>query len=49
MRTRTREPQTLGRAGTLERMARILAARNIDRGRRRRLPDEPEPSRCWRS
>ncbi|MEE4543671.1 ATP-binding protein [Streptomyces sp. V4-01] len=32
MRTRTREPQTLGGAGTLGRMARILAARNIDPG-----------------
>ncbi|MFC8274335.1 hypothetical protein ACFUJR_17750 [Streptomyces sp. NPDC057271] len=29
MRTRHREPQTLGE-GTLDRMARILAARNID-------------------
>ncbi|MFD5327367.1 ATP-binding protein [Streptomyces sp. NPDC127092] len=31
MRTRHREPQTLGE-GTLDRMARILAARNIDPG-----------------
>ncbi|MGW6900015.1 ATP-binding protein [Streptomyces sp. NPDC054919] len=30
MRTGTREPRTLGSEGTLDRMARILAARNID-------------------
>ncbi|MFI0942800.1 ATP-binding protein [Streptomyces sp. NPDC021020] len=30
MRTRTREPQTLAGAGTLDRLARILAARGID-------------------
>lgn len=30
MRARTREPQTLGGAGTLDRLARILAARGID-------------------
>lgn len=30
MRTRTREPQTLGGAGTLERMAQILVSRGID-------------------
>ncbi|MBD0737653.1 ATP-binding protein [Streptomyces sp. CBMA29] len=30
MRTRTREPQTLAEAGALDRLARILAARNID-------------------
>ncbi|WP_371790392.1 ATP-binding protein [Streptomyces sp. NBC_01471] len=30
MRTRTREPQTLGSEGALDRMARILAARNVD-------------------
>lgn len=41
MRTRTREPQTLANEGTLDRMARILAARNIDPAAE--LPDEPEP------
>jgi len=30
MRTATREPQTLGGEGTLDRMVRILATRNID-------------------
>jgi DNA replication protein DnaC len=30
MRTRTREPQILAGSGTLDRLARILAARNID-------------------
>lgn len=30
MRTRSREPQTLAGAGTLDRLARILAARGID-------------------
>ncbi|NED01533.1 ATP-binding protein, partial [Streptomyces sp. SID6648] len=30
MHTRHREPQLLGNEATLERMARILAARNID-------------------
>ncbi|MFE9826440.1 ATP-binding protein [Streptomyces sp. NPDC005791] len=41
MRTRNREPQTLASEGTLDRMARILAARNIDPAAE--LPDEPEP------
>ncbi|MEU1776730.1 ATP-binding protein [Streptomyces sp. NPDC019922] len=41
MRTRSREPQTLANEGTLDRMARILAARNIDPAAE--LPDEPEP------
>ena len=41
MRTRTREPQTLGGTGVLERMARILAARNIDPTAA--VTDEPEP------
>ncbi|SCD43434.1 DNA replication protein DnaC [Streptomyces sp. BpilaLS-43] len=41
MRTRTREPQTLASEGTLDRMARILAARNIDPTAE--PPDEPEP------
>lgn len=41
MRTRTREPQTLAGAGTLDRMARILAARNID-PTAVTAPDEPE-------
>jgi DNA replication protein DnaC len=43
MRTRTREPQTLGGAGTLDRMARILAARNIAPAAVAELADEPEP------
>ncbi|MEV7085902.1 ATP-binding protein [Streptomyces sp. NPDC093085] len=42
MRTRTREPQTLGE-GTLDRMARILAARNVDPAAVAALVDEPEP------
>lgn len=42
MRTRDREPQTLG-DGTLDRMARILAARNIDPADVAALADEPEP------
>ncbi|MFF3536428.1 ATP-binding protein [Streptomyces sp. NPDC002466] len=42
MRTHHREPQLLG-AGTLDRMARILAARNIDQVDVDALPDEPEP------
>ncbi|WP_329307089.1 ATP-binding protein [Streptomyces sp. NBC_01260] len=42
MRPRTREPQTLGE-GTLERMARILAARNIDPAAVAALADETEP------
>ncbi|MEU4931033.1 ATP-binding protein [Streptomyces yokosukanensis] len=43
MRTRTRDPQTLGSAGTLDRMARILAARNIDPATVAALADEREP------
>ncbi|MFI0721918.1 ATP-binding protein [Streptomyces sp. NPDC021224] len=45
MRTRTREPQTLAGAGTLDRLARILAARNIDPTAvtAAAVPDEPEP------
>lgn len=42
MRTRTRDPQTLGNDGTLARMARILAARNIDSAAVAALADEPE-------
>lgn len=42
MRTRNREPQTLGE-GTLDRMARILAARNIDPIAVAASADEPEP------
>ena len=41
MRTRHREPQTLGE-GTLDRMARILAARNIDSGVVAAPSEEPE-------
>ncbi|QHC21395.1 ATP-binding protein [Streptomyces sp. GS7] len=43
MRTRTRDPQILGSAGPLDRMARILAARNIDPVTVAALADEPEP------
>ncbi|MFF8743840.1 ATP-binding protein [Streptomyces californicus] len=43
MHTRHREPQLLGNEGTLERMARILAARNIDPADAAALPDDPEP------
>ena len=42
MRARTREPQTLGGEGTLDRMARILAARNIDPAAVATLVEEPE-------
>ncbi|WP_406341406.1 ATP-binding protein [Streptomyces sp. NBC_01578] len=42
MRTRTREPRTLGSAGTLDRMARILAARNIDADAAAAPADESE-------
>ncbi|NBE51657.1 ATP-binding protein [Streptomyces boluensis] len=42
MRTRNREPQPLGE-DTLDRMARILAARNIDQSAVSALPAEPEP------
>ncbi|MER8036120.1 ATP-binding protein [Streptomyces hydrogenans] len=41
MRTRHREPQTLGE-GTLDRMARILAARNIDPAAVAEAVQEPE-------
>ncbi|MGW1295895.1 ATP-binding protein [Streptomyces sp. NPDC002533] len=40
---RTREPQPLGSEGTLDRMARILAARNIDPAAVAEVVDEPEP------
>ncbi|OSC75851.1 ATP-binding protein [Streptomyces sp. BF-3] len=43
MHTRHREPQLLGNEATLERMARILAARNIDPADAAALPDGPEP------
>ncbi|MEU6172752.1 ATP-binding protein [Streptantibioticus parmotrematis] len=43
MGTRARDPQTLGGAGTLDRLARILAARNIDPASVEDLADEPEP------
>ncbi|MFI2116670.1 ATP-binding protein [Streptomyces rubiginosohelvolus] len=43
MHTRHREPQLLGNEGTLERMARILAARNIDPADAAALPDDPQP------
>ncbi|MFD9503454.1 ATP-binding protein [Streptomyces sp. NPDC060035] len=42
MRTRNREPRTLGE-GTLDRMARILAGRNINPAAVAALADEPEP------
>ncbi|MGW3557690.1 ATP-binding protein [Streptomyces sp. NPDC000963] len=42
MRTHSHEPQTLGE-GTLDRMARILAARNIDPTAVAALTDGPEP------
>ncbi|MFD4337858.1 ATP-binding protein [Streptomyces anulatus] len=42
MRTHSREPRTLGE-GSLDRMARILAARNIDPAAVTALTDEPEP------
>ncbi|MGW7711627.1 ATP-binding protein [Streptomyces sp. NPDC054771] len=42
MRTRNREPQPLGE-GTLDRMARILATRNIAPAAVAALVDEPEP------
>ncbi|SHL18193.1 DNA replication protein DnaC [Actinacidiphila paucisporea] len=45
MRNRAREPQTLAGTGTLDRMARILAARNIDPAvaLAYAVADEPEP------
>jgi DNA replication protein DnaC len=43
MGTRTREPQTLGGEGTLDRMARILADRNIDPAAVHTVAEEPEP------
>ncbi|MFJ5845475.1 ATP-binding protein [Streptomyces sp. NPDC092903] len=42
MRPHNREPQSLGE-GTLDRMARILAVRNIDQAAVAEQPDEPEP------
>ncbi|MFF3750520.1 ATP-binding protein [Streptomyces sp. NPDC002018] len=42
MRTRTRDPQTLGAGGALDRMARILASRNIAPAAVVALADEPE-------
>jgi DNA replication protein DnaC len=42
MRARSREPQTLAGAGTLDRLARILAARNID-PQAAAVTDEAEP------
>ncbi|MFD9850128.1 ATP-binding protein [Streptomyces parvus] len=42
MHTHHREPQLLGNEGILERMARILAARNIAPAAAA-LPDDPEP------
>lgn len=43
MRTFSREPQTLGSEGTVDRMARILAARNIGPAAVAAVADEPEP------
>ncbi|MFE9597157.1 ATP-binding protein [Streptomyces hokutonensis] len=43
MRTHNREPQPLGGTGTVDRLARILAARNIDPAAVTDLVDEPEP------
>ncbi|MFG2406109.1 ATP-binding protein [Streptomyces brevispora] len=43
MRTRNREPQTLAGEGTLDRMARILAARHIDPTTVAAIADDPEP------
>ncbi|MFG2370493.1 ATP-binding protein [Streptomyces sp. NPDC048504] len=43
MRTRNREPQPLGGTGTVDRLARILAARNIDPAAVTDLVDGPEP------
>jgi DNA replication protein DnaC len=43
MRTHNREPQQLGGTGTVDRMARILAARNIDPAAVTDLVDEPDP------
>ncbi|MEV7088006.1 ATP-binding protein [Streptomyces sp. NPDC093085] len=43
MGTRTRQPQPLGSAETLDRLARILAARNIDPASVEDLAAEPEP------
>ncbi|MBT3161449.1 ATP-binding protein [Streptomyces sp. CHA1] len=44
MRTRNREPQLLGSQGTVNRLARILASRNIDPATVAALPDETEPA-----
>lgn len=43
MGTRTRDPQTLAGAGFLDRMARILAARNIHPASAQDSADEPAP------
>ena len=43
MPTHNREPQPLGGTGTVDRLARILAARNIDPAAVTDLVDEPEP------
>ncbi|MCX5163739.1 ATP-binding protein [Streptomyces sp. NBC_00264] len=43
MRTRNREPQTLAGEGSLDRMARILAARRIDPAAVAAIADDPEP------
>lgn len=43
MRTHNRDPQPLGGTGTVDRLARILAARNIDPAAVTDLVDEPEP------
>ncbi|WP_405848451.1 ATP-binding protein [Streptomyces sp. NBC_01518] len=43
MRTHSRDPQPLGGTGTVDRLARILAARNIDPAAVADLVDEPEP------
>ncbi|WP_329553708.1 ATP-binding protein [Streptomyces sp. NBC_00696] len=43
MRTNNREPLPLGGTGTVDRLARILAARNIDPAAVTDLVDEPEP------
>ncbi|MFE2595995.1 ATP-binding protein [Streptomyces sp. NPDC059396] len=42
MRARTRDPQTLGAGGALDRMARILASRNIAPAAVAALAEEPE-------
>ncbi|MFE6719426.1 ATP-binding protein [Streptomyces albidoflavus] len=44
MRIRTREPRLLGSEGTVNRLARILASRNIDPAAVAALPGETEPA-----